>query len=110
MTAIDWLEQEIKNEVVEPVISSTTSSVPQTIIIEDKPTVTFGNYDAVFDTENPLESEMVYDARDEDDEDEVPALEILDEVGASLSEGLDFDSLDEQQEPDSLNTNDYEEL
>lgn len=108
---------EIKNETIEPAsssasssaTSSATSSVPQTIIIEDKPTVTFGNYDAVFDTENPLESEMVYDARDEE-EDEVPALEILDEVGASLSEGLDFDSLDEQQEPDNLNTNDYEEL
>jgi hypothetical protein len=103
---------EIKNETIEPASSSATSSVPQTIIIEDKPTVTFGNYDAVFDTENPLESEMVYDARDEE-EDEVPALEILDEVGASLSEGLDFDSLDEQheqQEPDNLNTNDYEEL
>jgi hypothetical protein len=124
---------EIKNEAIEPatssvpslitssvpslitssvpslITSSVPSSVPQTIIIEDKPTVTFGNYDAVFDTENPLESEMVYDARD-DEEDEVPALEILDEVGASLSEGLDFDSLDEQQEPDSLNTNDYEEL
>lgn len=100
---------EIKNEAIEPMTSSVPSSVPQTIIIEDKPTVTFGNYDAVFDTENPLESEMVYDARD-DEEDEVPALEILDEVGASLSEGLDFDSLDEQQEPDILNTNDYEEL
>lgn len=103
-------QQEIKNEVVEPVISSTTSSVPPTIIIEDKPTVTFGNYDAVFDTENPMESEMVYDARDEDDEDEVPALEILDEVGAALSEGLDFDSLDEKPESDDLDTNDYEEL
>ena len=103
---------EIKNEVVEPPITqSIPSSVPQTIIIEDKPTVTFGNYDAVFDTENPLESEMVYDARDEDEEDdEVPALEILDETGAALSEGLDFDSLDETPESDNLNTNDYEEL
>jgi hypothetical protein len=99
----------ITSSVPSLITSSVPSSVPQTIIIEDKPTVTFGNYDAVFDTENPLESEMVYDARD-DEEDEVPALEILDEVGASLSEGLDFDSLDEQQEPDSLNTNDYEEL
>ncbi len=99
-------QQEIKNEVVEPM----TSLVPQTIIIEDKPTVTFGNYDAVFDTENPLESEMVYDARDEDEEDEVPALEILDEIGAALSEGLDFDSLDEKPESDNLDTNDYEEL
>jgi hypothetical protein len=99
-------QQKIKNEIVEPI----NSLVPQTIIIEDKPTVTFGNYDAVFDTENPLESEMVYDARDEDEEDEVPALEILDEIGAALSEGLDFDSLDEQQESDNLNTNDYEEL
>ncbi len=103
-------QQEIKNEIVEPVTSSATLLAPQTIIIEDKPTVTFGNYDAVFDTENPLESEMVYDARDEDDEDEVPALEILDEVGAALSEGLDFDSLDEKPESDNLDSNDYEEL
>ncbi len=93
---------EIKNEIVEP--------VPQTIIIEDKPTVTFGKYDAVFDSDNPLESEMIFDPKDEDEDDEVPALEILDEVGASLSEGLDFDSLDEKPESDNLDTDDYEEL
>jgi hypothetical protein len=46
-----------------------------------------------------------------DDEDDVPALEILDEEGTPLSEGLDFDDLDEAQRgPENLEMDDYEEL
>jgi hypothetical protein len=83
---------------------------PQTIIIDDKPSVSFGEYDAVFDSDNPHHSDMIYDPKD-GDENNVPALEILDEQGTSLSEGLDFDDLDEKEaKPEDLGTDDYESL
>jgi hypothetical protein len=82
----------------------------QTIIIDDKPTVSFGDYDAVFDSDNPHQSDMIYDPKD-GDENDVPALEILDEQGTSLAEGLDFDDMDEKQaKPEDLGTDDYESL
>ena len=89
---------EQKNEIVH--------QPPQTIILDDKPGVRFGEFDAVFDSDNPMESEMIFDPKDEDD---VPVLEILDESGAPLSEGLDFDDLDEKKE-ENMDIEDYEEL
>ena len=87
-----------------------TQQPPQTIIIDDKPTVSFGEYDAVFDSDNPHQSDMIYDPKD-GDENNVPALEILDEQGTSLSEGLDFDDLDDKEaKPEDLGTDDYESL
>jgi hypothetical protein len=88
-----------KNEIIE--------SAP-TIIIDDKPTVRFGEFDAVFDSDNPHDSDMIYEPKDED-EDDVPALEILDEQGTPLAEGLDFDDLDEKPS-ESLEADDYESL
>jgi hypothetical protein len=82
---------------------------PQTIIIDDKPTVRFGEFDAVFDSDNPQDSDMVYEPKD--DEDDVPALEILDEQGTPLYEGLDFDDLEEvPAAPEDLGLGDYEDL
>ena len=96
------VEEKVENEIVQ-------QAAPQTIIIDDKPTVRFGEFDAVFDSENPHDSDMVYEPKDEDDD--VPALEILDEQGVPLSEGLDFDDLEEKPvEPESLGMGDYEEL
>jgi hypothetical protein len=83
---------------------------PQTIIIEDKPTVRFGEFDAVFDSDNPMESDMIFEPKDQDEE-EVPALEILDETGMPLSEGIDFDDLDENKNTsDGIEDGDYEVL
>lgn len=98
------VEEAPKNEIIHP-----TTQPPQTIIIDDKPTVRFGEFDAVFDSDNPHDSDMVYEPKDDDEEDEVPALEILDEQGTPLAEGLDFDDLDEKQ-PESLGIGDYESL
>jgi Family of unknown function (DUF5764) len=82
----------------------------QTIIIDDKPTVSFGEYDAVFDSENPQQSDMIYDPKD-GDENDVPALEILDDQGTSLAEGIDFYDLDNREAiPEDLATDDYESL
>jgi hypothetical protein len=99
-------EEAPKNEIIIP-------SVPQTIIIEDKPNVRFGEFDAVFDMGNPMDSDMIYEPKDEEhDIDETPALEILDEVGAPLSEGIDFDDLNEKKSEDEglLGEDDYEDL
>ena len=71
---------------------------PQTIIIEDKPTVRFGEFDAVFDSDHPMDSDMIYDPKENDEDDVVPALEILDEIGTPLSNDFDFDSLDEKRD------------
>ena len=79
-------------------------------LFDDKPTVSFGEYDAVFDSDNPHQSDMIYDPKD-GDENNVPALEILDEQGTSLSEGLDFDDLDNKEgKSEDLGTDDYESL
>ena len=97
-----------KNEIVQP--SEVVQLPPQTIIIEDKPTVRFGEFDAVFDSDHPMDSDMIYDPKD-GDENDVPALEILDDVGIPLSEGLDFDSLDEKKDKnEEMGVGDYEEL
>jgi hypothetical protein len=82
---------------------------PPMIVIDERPNVRFGEFDAVFDSDNPHGSDMIYDPKD--GEEEVPALEILDEQGTSLAEGLDFDDLDERPaQPEDLGLADYEEL
>lgn len=87
------------------------SQVPQTIVIEDKPNVRFGEFDAVFDSDNPMESDMIFEPKDEDEDDNVPVLEVLDEVGIPLSEGLDFDNLDDTNSNNNeISEDDYEEL
>ena len=52
---------------------------------------------------------MIYEPKESDDD--IPALEILDEQGTPLAEGLDFDDIDEKQnKTESLRTEDYEDL
>jgi hypothetical protein len=108
-------EEVLKNEIVIPssaaaIPDAPVTTTPQTIIIEDKPTVRFGEFDAVFDMGNPLDSDMIYEPKDEES-DETPALEILDESGTPLSEGIDFDDLnDKKSEEEGMGVDDYEEL
>jgi hypothetical protein len=96
----------------ESLISTISSAIkgaltPETIVINDKPAVTFGKYNTVFSTENPEESDLIIDAReDESYDDEIPALEIMDEAGQPLGDN-DFDTLDGVQ---SIGAGDYEEL
>jgi hypothetical protein len=84
----------------------------QTIIIDDKPTVRFGQFDAVFDSDHPNDSDMIYDPKEGEEEDhnekEAPVLEIMEEGGSSLMDGLDFDTLDTKNE--EMGVEDYEEL
>lgn len=105
---IQIAESPIKNEIIEP--KEQNQSAP-TIIIDDKPTVSFGEYNSVFDSDNPHNSDLIYESKDDEDEDDIPALEILEEQGAPLSEGLDFEDLNEKpEESEGLGFDDYEEL
>jgi hypothetical protein len=81
----------------------------QTIVINDKPAVTFGKYNTVFSTEHPEESDMIIDVRDDEshDGDHIPALEIMEDDGQPLEDN-DFDNLDGPIE--SIGEGDYEEL
>ncbi len=92
-------QEEVKQEEVKQ------EEVPQTIIIDDKPTVRFGQFDAVFDLDQPNNSDMVFDPKEDD---HIPELEILDENGIPLSEGIDFDDLNNESE--IISSDDYEEL
>jgi len=87
---------------ISSVIESVMPQQSQTIIIEDKPTVRFGQFDAVFDSENPSQSDMIYDPKELDEQ--IP--DQIDSVAESLEEGLDFDSLDTE----TMSPGDYEEL
>ncbi len=88
--------------------SSTVSETPPTIYLDEKPSVQFAKFDAVFDSDHPADSEMVYDPKEGESEDDVPDLEILEESGAPLSEGIDFDELHPQ--VSAIELDDYEEL
>ena len=99
-------EPEVKEvkEVKEPEVKeSLKTNNTQTIIINDKPSVRFGEFNTVFDSENPNDSDMIYESQEE-----VPDLQILEEIGAPLS-GIDFDNLNEESSK-CLDINEYEVL
>lgn len=91
---------------IESVMPQQSQSQSQTIIIEDKPTVRFGQFDAVFDSDNPSQSDMIYDPKDLDEQIPDSIHDPIDSVAESLEEGLDFDSLDTE----AMSPGDYEEL
>jgi len=87
---------------------------PPVIVIEDKPTVRFGQFDAMFDSEDPQQSDMIYDPKEDKREmdlpdDSAPVLSIMEEEGIPLAAELDFDSLDGK-ESEAMGVGDYEEL
>ena len=84
--------------------------IPQTIVIDDKPGVRFGEFDAVFNLDHPSDSEMIFDPKESESEEQVPDLEILDETGIPLSDGIDFQSLESSDDSDKIGMDDYEEL
>ena len=77
------------------------------IILDDKPSVRFGQFDAVFDSDHPTDSEMIYDPKESDTE-ETPDLEIMDDNGSPLGDD-DFDTMDGGVSS-PIDMNDYEEL
>lgn len=86
------------NMVIKTKDSKPTENIQPIIVIDEKPTVQFGEFDAVFDLDNPMNSDMIFEPKD----DNVPALEISDECGIPLSEEFDFDSLNDKPESESI--------
>jgi len=84
---------------------------PPTIVIDTKPSVQFSEFDAVFDSEHPENSDLVYYPK-EDDEKSIPDLEILEEAGTPLTEDDVFDLLDDKKDSEvkGIESLEYEDL
>jgi hypothetical protein len=83
----------------------------QVIIIDDKPKVSFGRFNSLFSSESSDDSDMIQEADEDESKNEIsPVLEIMDETGISLSDGVDFDSLDATGSSESLDMDEYETL
>jgi len=81
-----------------------------TIVIDDKPSVQFSEFDAVFDSDHPENSDLVYYPKD-DDEKSIPDLEILEGTGVPLTEEDDVDNLDKKEsEVEGIESLEYEDL
>jgi hypothetical protein len=84
---------------------------PQVIVIDDKPKVSFGPFNSLFSSESSDDSDMIQDGDEDESKNEIsPVLEIMDEAGTSLSDGVDFDSLDAGGSSESLDMDEYETL
>lgn len=93
-----------------PVIPPVSPS-SQVIVIDDKPKVSFGPFNSLFSAESSDDSDMIQDADEDDSKNEIsPVLEIMDETGTPLSDGVDFDSLDAPELSEPLDIDDYETL
>jgi len=87
------------------------SATPQIIVIDDKPKVSFGPFNSLFSSESSDDSDMIQEADEDESKEEIsPVLEIMDEVGISLSDGVDFDSLDAGGSSESIDMDEYETL
>ena len=84
----------------DPFEEPTESTDPPTIVVNDKPNVRFGQFHAMFDSQDGEQSELVYDEGDVSD---VP------DQGTGVSlDADDLDSFDLTAAPESVD--DYEEL
>ena len=100
-----------------PVAPATPSVQPSTpvIMIDDKPTVRFGEFNAMFDSDHPTDSDLIMESKESEetttisDQESGPVLQILEEEGTSLD--LEAESLDNLDGPsESIGLEDYEEL
>jgi Family of unknown function (DUF5764) len=84
-----------------------SSEPPQLIVLDEKPSVRFGQFDAVFDSDHPTDSDMIYDPKESETE-ESHDLEIMEENGLPLGDD-DFDTMDGAVSG-PIDMEDYEEL
>jgi hypothetical protein len=77
----------------------------QMIYVEDRPSVQFADFNTVLDSDNPDNSDLVLDDKDDDS----PDLEILDEIGVPLSEDIGFDNINDDL-AENISSTDYESL
>jgi hypothetical protein len=87
------------------------------IMLDDKPTVRFGEFNAMFDSEHPTDSDLIMESNEKEesvtsmDHDSGPVLQILEEEGSSMENDLEIESLDEFNAPsESIGLGEYEEL
>lgn len=97
----------------------TISQEPSTpiIMLDDKPTVRFGQFNAMFDSEHPTDSDLILELNEKEesvtslDHDSGPILQILEEEGISMENDLEIESLDDFNAPsESIGIGEYEEL
>lgn len=94
-----------------PAVLPPVSPSSQVIIIDDEPKVRFGPFNSLFSSESSDDSDMIQEADEDDSKNEIsPVLEIMDETGTSLADGVDFDSLDANGSTESLDMDEYETL
>jgi len=94
-----------------PTVLPPVSPSSQVIIIDDEPKVRFGPFNSLFSSESSDDSDMIQEADEDDSKNEIsPVLEIMDETGISLADGVDFDSLDANGSTESLDMDEYETL
>ena len=94
-----------------PTVLPPVSPSSQVIIIDDEPKVRFGPFNSLFSSESSDDSDMIQEADEDDSKNEIsPVLEIMDETGTSLADGVDFDSLDANGSIESLDMDEYETL
>lgn len=87
------------------------------IMLDDKPTVRFGEFNAMFDSEHPTDSDLILESNENEeavpssDHESGPVLQILEEEGTSIENDLEIETLDEFNAPsESIGLDDYEEL
>ena len=110
-------------EVPAPItVSEPVAPLPQqpstpVIMLDDKPTVRFGEFNAMFDSEHPTDSDMIMESNETEesipssDHESGPVLQILEEEGTSMENDLEIETLDEFNAPsESIGLDDYEEL
>lgn len=89
------------------------ADLPQMINLDQKPTVQFGQFNAVFNLDEPAHSDMVHSDMNDHvyDDDSVPEIEISAEAGIPLSEELDYEDLNaSENENGIISPDEYEEL
>jgi hypothetical protein len=86
------------------------------IMLDDKPTVRFGEFNAMFDSEHPTDSDLIMESNEKEesitslDHDSGPVLQIIDEEGTSMENDLEIESLDFNAPSESIGLGEYEEL
>jgi hypothetical protein len=100
-------------------IPTTTQPSTPVIVLDDKPTVRFGQFNTMFDSEHPNDSDMILEPKETDDlkteqgseKESGPVLHILEEDGVALDEEHDIETLDNIDGPaEALGEDDYEDL
>ena len=98
---------------------SATPTEPSTpvIMLDNKPTVRFGEFNAMFDSEHPTDSDMILESNENEEttshseQESGPVIQILEEQGISMENDMEIESLDEFNGPsESIGLGDYEEL